>query len=76
MTKLLFAGVAFAAAVGLADEIFNGKDLTGWTSVADHSVTSERPFGEWNALEIEVGGDTLVTTLNGVVRNLKVVETR
>lgn len=188
MKKLLFAGVALAAMAGLADEIFNGKDLTGWTSVADHSVTggytateptwavvdgairstgtpfgylrtqrndyadfkltveyrwwrptakpnsgvfvrlakdtgcfiptcyenqlcqgsacdvfglggaaidgvvpatpydpakplsgiakalaggetSEKPFGEWNALEIEVRGDTLVTTLNGVVRN-------
>ena len=188
MKKLVFAGAALAAAVGLAGEVFNGKDLTGWTSVADHGVTggyaateptwavvdgairttgtpfgylrtqrtdfadfkltveyrwwrstakpnsgvfvrlakdtgcfiptcyenqlclgsacdvfglggaaiagvvpatpydpaqplsgiakalavgetSEKPFGEWNTLEIDVRGDTLVTTLNGVVRN-------
>ena len=188
MKKLVFAGAALAAAGGLAGEVFNGKDLTGWTSVADHGVTggyaateptwavvdgairttgtpfgylrthrtdfadfkltveyrwwrstakpnsgvfvrlakdtgcfiptcyenqlclgsacdvfglggaaiagvvpatpydpaqplsgiakalavgetSEKPFGEWNTLEIDVRGDTLVTTLNGVVRN-------
>ena len=39
MKKLLFACVALVTAVGFAGEIFNGKALTGWTSVVDHSVT-------------------------------------
>ena len=45
------------------------KPLSGIAKALAGGETSEKPFGEWNALEIEVRGDTLVTTLNGVVRN-------
>ena len=134
MKATVLIGAALAAAVCSAADVFNGKDLVGWTSVADHGVTggysaaeptwsvvggairttgtpfgylrtqrsdfgdfklkvdyrwwrptaqplsgiakalaagetSEKPFGEWNTLELEVRGDTLVSTLNGVVRN-------
>ena len=35
----LALSAAFAAAAGERTSLFNGKDLAGWTSVADHSVT-------------------------------------
>lgn len=39
MKKLVFIGVTLVTVIGFADEVFNGTDLTGWTSVVDHSVT-------------------------------------
>ena len=45
------------------------QPLSGIAKALAAGETSEKPFGEWNRLELEVRGDTLVSTLNGVVRN-------
>ena len=92
-----------------AMDLFNGKDLSGWTSVSDNDVaggyvtseptwavldgvvprnsydlanalsgiaavpaktkSAEKPYGEWNALEIDVVGDEIVSRLNGEEMN-------
>lgn len=39
MKKLLFLLVASAGAACSAADVFNGKDLSGWTAVSDYSVT-------------------------------------
>jgi hypothetical protein len=39
MKALLFTVVALSGALAQAVELFNGKDLTGWTAVADFNAT-------------------------------------
>lgn len=39
MKTIIFAIAVLAGAVCSAAELFNGRDLSGWTSVADHSAT-------------------------------------
>lgn len=39
MKALLFTVVALSVALAQAVELFNGKDLTGWTAVADFNAT-------------------------------------
>lgn len=43
--------------------------LSGIAAVPAKAASSEKPFGEWNALEIEVRGDEIVSRLNGVEMN-------
>jgi len=43
--------------------------LSGIAAVPAVAVSSEKPFGEWNALEIEVKGDEIVSRLNGIEMN-------
>ena len=45
------------------------RPLSGIARAAAAGETSEKPLGEWNALEIEVRGDAIVSRLNGVERN-------
>ena len=45
------------------------KPLSGITSAPRKGACVEKPFGEWNALDIEVKGDTLVNRVNGVECN-------
>ena len=45
------------------------QPLSGIVKALTKGQTTERPFGEWNVLEIEVRGDTIVNRLNGVERN-------
>lgn len=46
MKTLLFTVIALTGAITEAAELFNGKDLTGWTAVADFNAT-----GGYNAAE-------------------------
>ena len=62
-------GGAAIAGVGPAQPYDPVNPLSGIAKALAGGETSEKPFGEWNALEITVKGDTLVSTLNGVVRN-------
>lgn len=62
-------GGAAIAGVVPADPYDPAKPLSGIAKALAAGETTEKPFGEWNALELEVRGDTLVSTLNGVVRN-------
>ena len=39
MKTLLFTVAALTGAITEAAELFNGKDLTGWTAVADFNAT-------------------------------------
>jgi len=43
--------------------------LSGIAAVPAKAAPSEKPFGEWNSLEIEAKGDELVSRLNGVEMN-------
>lgn len=43
--------------------------LSGITKAPRKGVDVERPFGEWNVLEVELKGDTLVNRVNGVELN-------
>ena len=43
--------------------------LSGITKAPRKSADVEKPFGEWNVLEVEVRGDTLVNRVNGVELN-------
>ena len=43
--------------------------LSGITKAPRRGVDVERPFGEWNVIEIELKGDTLVNRVNGVELN-------
>ena len=43
--------------------------LSGIAAVPAKAPSAEKPFGEWNVLEIEVKGDTIVSKLNGVEMN-------
>lgn len=43
--------------------------LSGIRRAPKREADSERPFGEWNVLEVTVKGDTLVTRLNGIEQN-------
>ena len=43
--------------------------LSGIAAVPARAPSSEKPFGEWNTLEIEAKGDELVSRLNGVELN-------
>ena len=43
--------------------------LSGIAAVPAKAESAEKPFGEWNVLEIEVKGDTIVSRLNGVEMN-------
>ena len=43
--------------------------LSGIAAVPAKAPSAEKPFGEWNALEIEVKGDEIVSRLNGVEMN-------
>ena len=62
-------GGATIAGVVPAEPYTPANPLSGIAKIAAAGETSEKPFGQWNRLEIEVSGDTLVSTLNGVVRN-------
>ena len=46
-----------------------GDALSGIAAVPSKVQSAEKPFGEWNTLEIEVKGDEIVTRLNGVEMN-------
>lgn len=88
MTVVLAAALcAEAAWARERTDLFNGRDLSGWTAVADQDAYDpakplsgitkaprqgadvEKPFGEWNVLEVELKGDTLVNRLNDVELN-------
>lgn len=43
--------------------------LSGITKASRKGADVERPFGEWNVLEVELKGDTLVNRVNGVELN-------
>lgn len=43
--------------------------LSGIRRSPKHHPDSEKPFGEWNTMEVTVKGDTLVNRLNGVEQN-------
>ena len=43
--------------------------LSGITKAPRKGADVEKPFGEWNVLEVEVKGDTLVNRVNGVELN-------
>ena len=43
--------------------------LSGIAAVPAKAPSAEKPFGEWNTLEIEVRGGTIVSRLNGVEMN-------
>lgn len=45
------------------------QPLSGITKVLRKGEDVERPFGEWNVLEVELTGDTLVNRVNGVELN-------
>ncbi|MGN0832975.1 MAG: DUF1080 domain-containing protein [Kiritimatiellia bacterium] len=66
---VLGLGGATIAGLVAAEPYDPAKALSGIVKVPAVGETSERPFGQWNVLEIEVRGDTMVSTLNGVVRN-------
>ena len=62
-------GGASIAGVVPPEAFTPANPLSGIARAPAGGVTSEKPFGEWNKLVLEVRGDTLVSTLNGVVRN-------
>jgi len=62
------AGFAIAG-VEPRDAYEPAKPLSGITKVPRKGTESEKPFGEWNVLEVELKGDTLVNWLNGVEQN-------
>ncbi len=43
--------------------------LSGIAAVPAKAPSAERPFGEWNTLEIDVNGDEIVSRLNGTEMN-------
>jgi len=43
--------------------------LSGIAKVLPKAESAEKPFGEWNTLELEVRGDEIVSRLNGVEMN-------
>ena len=43
--------------------------LSGIIRSPKRNADNEKPFGEWNVMEIELSGDTLVNRLNGVEQN-------
>lgn len=45
------------------------QPLSGITKAPRQGVDVERPFGEWNVLEVELKGDVLVNRINGVELN-------
>ena len=45
------------------------KPLSGITVAKRKGESVEKPFGEWNVLEVELRGDTLVNRVNGVEQN-------
>ena len=45
------------------------QPLSGITKAPRKGADVERPFGEWNVLEVELKGDTLVNRVNGVELN-------
>ncbi len=45
------------------------QPLSGITKAPRKGADVERPFGEWNVLEVELTGDTLVNRVNGVELN-------
>ncbi len=45
------------------------QPLSGITKVPRKGADAERPFGEWNVIEIELKGDALVNRVNGVELN-------
>ena len=45
------------------------KPLSGVTKAPRRGADVEKPFGEWNVIEIELQGDTLVNRVNGVELN-------
>ena len=53
MKNIVFAIAALAGAVGSAAELFNGRDLSGWVSVADHSVAGgySAPEPTWSVVD-------------------------
>lgn len=45
------------------------QPLSGITKVSRKGADVEKPFGEWNVIEVELRGDTLVNRVNGVELN-------
>ena len=45
------------------------KPLSGITKAPRRGANAEKPFGEWNSIDVEVKGDTLVNRVNGVELN-------
>ena len=43
--------------------------LSGIAAVPAKAASAEKPFGEWNTLELEVKGEEIVSRLNGVEMN-------
>lgn len=64
-------GLAGAAIDGVRarDAFTPAKPLSGISVAAKKAESSEKPFGEWNALEVELDGDALVNRVNGVEQN-------
>ena len=62
-------GGAAIAGVAPRNAFVPGEALSGIACVAAKAGGAERPFGEWNVLEIEVRGDEIVNRLNGAELN-------
>lgn len=64
-------GLAGAVIAGVAPDTpyVAGDALSGIRKALRTAPEAEKPFGEWNTLEIEVRGDTLTSRLNGVEMN-------
>ena len=52
-----------------ADAYDPSKPLSGITTCKRAGASAEKPFGEWNAVDVELVGDTLVNRVNGVELN-------
>jgi hypothetical protein len=51
------------------DAFVQTKPLSGITQCARKGASAEKPFGEWNVIEVEVKGDVIVNRINGVEMN-------
>ena len=65
---LTLGGTVFAG-VEPATPYNPAQPLSGIRCSPHQKPDSEKPFGEWNVIEVEVKGDTLVNWLNGVEQN-------
>lgn len=62
-------GGAVLEGVAPRDPYDPANALSGIAAAPAKAPSAEKPFGEWNSLEIEVKGDEVVSRLNGVEMN-------
>jgi len=85
MQRILIACAFLAARCATADEmavkvepvrptgkmqLFSGLDNPKNKSVKKQGESSEKPDGEWNAVDIVVKGNTISSSVNGVLQNV------